>query len=111
LRFAILNPVASGSQDTDRQERLQRVRIGVTGLAVVFLMVMSAGALTRSASDESPVGDQADVQVPGGLPELVGNNLAQEDLPKEPLAELGVAPSSTPANDSTSTEGPTRKGP
>lgn len=72
------------------------MRIGATGLAAVFLLVMMAGALTHSASDEKPVQQQADVQTaPGGLPELVGNNLAAEELPKEPLAELGVAPSAT----------------
>ena len=73
------------------------MRIGLTGLAAVFLLVMGAGALTRSASDETPVQQQADVQAPSGLPELVGGNSA-EQMPKEPLAELGVAPSAQPAN-------------
>jgi hypothetical protein len=98
-----------GSQDINRQERLQRVRIGATGLAAVFLLIMMAGALTQSASDEKPVQQQADVQAaPGGLPELVGNNLAAEELPKEPLAELGVAPSATvnTTGDGGRTQGP-----
>jgi len=86
------------SNDNDRHERLQRVRIGLTGLAAVFLVIVSAGALSGSASDESPVQEQANVQAPLGLPELVGNDLAAEALPKEPLAELGVAPSSASAD-------------
>jgi len=103
--------VTAGSQDTDRHERLQRVRIGVTGLAAVFLVVMGAGALTRSASDETPVQEQADVEAPSGLPELVGNNLAAEELPKEPLAELGVAPSSVSGNNAAQADPSKRKGP
>ncbi|MBY8825989.1 hypothetical protein K7G82_27055 [Sphingomonas colocasiae] len=70
---------------------------------------MGAGALTRSASDETPVQDQADVEVPNGLPELVGNNLAAEELPKEPLAELGVAPST--GNNAAPVDPSKRKGP
>lgn len=103
--------MTAGSHDTDRQERLQRVRIGVTGLAAVFLVVMGAGALTRSASDERPVQDQADVEVPNGLPELVGNKLAAEELPKEPLAELGVAPSTASDNNAAPADPSKRKGP
>lgn len=83
----------------------------MTGLAAVFLVVMGAGALTRSASDETPVQEQADVQAPSGLPELVGNNLAAEELPKEPLAELGVAPSTTPGDNASSANPSKRKGP
>ncbi len=87
------------------------MRIGVTGLAAVFLVVMGAGALTRSASDERPVQDQADVEVPNGLPELVGNKLADEELPKEPLAELGVAPSTASDNNAAPADPSKRKGP
>ncbi len=89
----------SGPQQNNRQERLQRVRIGATGLAAVFLVVLSAGAIINSASDEPPVQRQADVEAPMGLPDIVGNDLAQEPLPQEPLAELGVAPS-TATNES-----------
>ncbi|MGH6780598.1 MAG: hypothetical protein ACREB5_00635 [Sphingomonadaceae bacterium] len=94
----------------DRQERLQRVRIGVTGLAAVFLVVLSAGALRNSASDELPVEQQADVEAPGGLPNIVGESLAAEPLPQEPLAELGVAPSTGPS-DNGAADTPQGKGP
>lgn len=99
LRALILAPVNSGPQHNDRQERLQRVRIGVTGLAAVFLVVLSAGVIINSASDEAPVQQEANVEVPMGLPDIVGNDLAEEPLPQEPLAELGVAPS-TASNES-----------
>ena len=86
--------------ETEKKERLQRVRIGATGLTAVFLVILGAGALTRSASDETPVDQTPGVETPGGLPDLTGNNSVIED-PQEPLAELGVAPgmgSSTPSN-------------
>lgn len=87
----------SGSHDTDGQERLQRIRIGITGLVAVVLVVLSAGALIRAASDEPPVAEQANVMAPSGLPDIVGENPANEDWPREALVELGVAPSTTPA--------------
>ncbi|RJF91497.1 hypothetical protein D3876_09820 [Sphingomonas cavernae] len=89
---------------------MQRVRIGVTGLAAVFLVVLSAGAIISSASDEAPVQQQANVEAPMGLPDIVGDNLAQEPLPQEPLAELGVAPS-TASNESGVTADAAGKGP
>lgn len=70
----------------EQAERLQRVRIGLTGLAAVFLVVAAAGVLTQSASEERPV------PLPTGTPAPA--NLAAE--PQEPLAELGVAPSQDP---------------
>lgn len=76
---------------------MQRLRIAVTGLAAVFLIILSAGALTNSASDETPVAQQPDVETVSGLPDIIGNQLAKEALPHEPLAELGVAPSTVPA--------------
>ena len=92
------------ASDTERHERLQRIRIGVTGLAAVFLVVMSAGVLTNSASDEAPVEQQADVETASGLPDIVGNELANEALPQEPLAELGVAPSTAPTENATAAD-------
>ncbi|MBB5686088.1 hypothetical protein [Sphingobium boeckii] len=87
--------------ETEKKERLQRVRIGATGLAAVLLVILGAGALTRSASDETPVDQTPGVETPGGLPDLTGNAGASQKT-QEPLAELGVAPSmdasSDPAN-------------
>ena len=91
--------------ETEKKERLQRVRIGATGLAAVLLVVLGAGALTRSASDEIPVDQTPGVETPGGLPDLTGNNMVM-DKPQEPLAELGVAPSTATGEPSNATQGP-----
>ncbi|HZG46621.1 MAG TPA: hypothetical protein VEZ41_10220 [Allosphingosinicella sp.] len=60
---------------------MQRVRIGLTGLGFVFVAVLLATALTGSPETEAPVSanEAAAAKV-------------QDDPPKEPLAELGVAP-------------------
>ena len=73
---------------------MQRVRIGLTGLAFVFILVM-LGAVFRTASDEEPITANSVEQ------ELrLGNAVANEQqaMPAEPLAELGVAPGSPDAN-------------
>ena len=60
-------------------ERVQRVRIGLTGLAFVFLLVLLGTAISRS-------GD------PPGPESIAGNGLANGVEPDEPLAQIGVAP-------------------
>ena len=54
--------------------------IGLTGLAVAFLLVLLGSVISRSGQ--------------GGLPPTAEEN-AQSNEPNEPLAELGVAPGST----------------
>lgn len=60
----------------------QRIRIGLTGLAFAFLLVLLGSVITRS----------------GGDSEAEGVNAAQvaenEVEPDEPLAKLGLAPGS-----------------
>ncbi|MFL6775604.1 MAG: hypothetical protein ACJ8FN_04335 [Sphingomicrobium sp.] len=54
----------------------QRIRIGLTGLAFAFLLVLLGSIVSRSSRDEV-------------------NNAAEQasaNEPSEPLAELGVAP-------------------
>ena len=54
----------------------QRIRIGLTGLAVAFLVVLLASAISRASRDDV-------------------SNAAQQaaaNEPSEPLAEVGVAP-------------------
>jgi hypothetical protein len=54
----------------------QRIRIGLTGLAFAFLLVLLGSIISRSSRDEA-------------------SNAAQHataNEPSEPLAELGVAP-------------------
>lgn len=66
---------------------MQRVRVGLTGLACVFLLVMLATALLRLADSGDATTNQASV---------VLNTAA----PAEPLAQLGVAPGNTPPDTS-----------
>ena len=55
----------------------QRIRIGLTGLAFAFLLVLLGSVISRSGSDDAP-------------PTPRSRSAANE--PNEPLAELGVAP-------------------
>lgn len=66
-------------QDPNSSERIQRVRIGLTGLAFVFLLVLLGTAVSRSGDDPAARQAQADG---------VGNAVE----PEEPLAQIGVAP-------------------
>ena len=80
-------------------KRVQRVRIGLTGLAFVFLLVL-LGAVFTSPSNEAPITPNLiETQLSGGnQAALPAANLAQ---PKEPLAELGVAPGNADDDNST----------
>lgn len=64
-------------QEPSPSERIQRIRIGLTGLAFVFLLVLLGTAVSRSSDS------------PRGMPATNGT-IAPE--PDEPLAELGMAP-------------------
>jgi hypothetical protein len=66
----------------------QRIRIGLTGLAFAFLLVLLGSIITRSSRDEA-------------------TNAAQQataNEPSEPLAELGVAPGSSETTNNTTTQ-------
>ncbi len=54
----------------------QRIRIGLTGLAFAFLLVLLGSIISRSSRDEVTSASQQ----------------AALNEPSEPLAELGVAP-------------------
>jgi hypothetical protein len=56
----------------------QRVRIGLTGLAFAFLLVLLGSVVSRSGSDDAPAN--------------AAEQAAANAAPSEPLAELGVAP-------------------
>jgi hypothetical protein len=53
---------------------MQRIRIGLTGLAFVFLLVLLGTAISRNSGEPANV------------------NASNAAEPNEPLAELGVAP-------------------
>ena len=70
---------------------MQRIRIGLSGLAFVFLFVLLFAAITRSSNDE-------------------GVNVAEVNSgePNEPLAELGVAPGQSIDNEADNVTGAER---
>ena len=61
----------------DAGSSAQRIRIGLTGLAIVFLLVLGSWAIIRSGDD--------DVQPSA-------NEQINDAEPNEPLAQLGVTP-------------------
>jgi hypothetical protein len=76
---------------------MPRVRIGLTGLACVFLLVLIAAALfgnqrvARRVAPEEPLAELG--VAPGGAPPVKPTTtITTKPLPREPLAELGVAP-------------------
>ncbi len=76
-------------QMEERHDRMQRIRVGLTGLAVILLLVLLATAIF------SQVNKQA------------GGNVAAPKQGDEPLTQLGVVPPSpengvAPANVETS---------
>jgi hypothetical protein len=73
---------------------MQRVRIGITGLAVVFLIVLLAAAVVGFRSKDR--GGEANQIAEGGN--------STKSPPTDPLAELGVAPGGT-SSESGATQG------
>ena len=66
----------------------QRIRIGLTGLAFAFLLVLLGSVISRSSRDDTA-------------------NAAQQvaaNEPSEPLAELGVAPGAAEAENNSSNQ-------
>ena len=79
-------------QDPNSSERIQRVRIGLTGLAFVFLLVLLGTAVSRSGDE--PGAAQA-------------NGLANGAEPEEPLAQIGVAPGQASSQNGAGDSAPT----
>ena len=67
----------------------QRIRIGLTGLAFAFLLVLLGSVISRSGSDERAANAE---------------NAAVNAEPNEPLAELGVAPGAGQTNNSSDSQ-------
>jgi hypothetical protein len=71
---------------------MQRVRIGLIGLSVVFLLVLLTAALFHFVTNESVIKTDA----AGNVVIINESNMAAPEQPKDPLAELGVAPGHNP---------------
>jgi hypothetical protein len=74
---------------------MQRVRVGLTGLAFVFLAVLLAAIFTRQPADEPSITANTIEQQKAGSPQGAPAPAAQTS---EPLAELGVAPGTADSN-------------
>ncbi|HVL78395.1 MAG TPA: hypothetical protein VM346_03815 [Sphingomicrobium sp.] len=91
-RLHCLEPGHSFGDDmTDRGgTSAQRIRIGLTGLAFAFLLVLLGSVISRSGSNDEPA------------PGAANTVQARDSEPSEPLAQLGVAPGAGVANNSIS---------
>lgn len=72
---------------------MQRVRVGLIGLAWIFLLVMLATTF---------------LHVAGGDLQSANSATANAAAPSEPLAELGVAPGNPDAEDGAAAPPPTK---
>jgi len=76
---------------------MQRVRIGLTGLAFVFLAVLLAAVFTSRPAGEAPItANLIEQQKAGARARPPAAPAAAQ--PTEPLAELGVTPGAESAN-------------
>lgn len=76
---------------------MQRVRIGLTGLAFVFLAVLLAMVFTREPAGEEPITENLLERQRRGEP-AAGAPAPAPAATTEPLAELGVAPGKAESN-------------
>lgn len=74
-------------ETTDKRDGMQRIRIGLTGLAGVLVLVLFAAAMLGLRS--------ADTRRPAPNGRTVDETARAVDAPKDPLAELGVIPGGT----------------
>ena len=79
----------------DAGQRMQRLRVGVTGLAAILIVVLLATAIAsgvrRNASSEMPV-----MSAPAATTAPSANGVGAVDPNAEPLAQLGAAPGGAP---------------
>jgi hypothetical protein len=75
---------------------MQRVRIGLTGLAFVFLAVLLAAIFTGGPAGEEPITANTIARQKAGARSPAPRPMAAQ--PAEPLAELGVAPGNADSN-------------
>ena len=77
----------------DPHQALQRIKVGVIGLAAVALLIALASAIIGSATRGRPVGTPAQGNLVVAMAQ--GNATAEG----EPLAQMGVAPGTANATD------------
>lgn len=83
-------PESKPAEERDRDVVTQRVRVGITGLAAVFLLTLLAASIFNMLGQDDPKG----LKLSNGT--VITNIATPQEPPKEPLAELGVAPGGAP---------------
>lgn len=88
--------LADGKDPLPKVDSMQRVRVGLTGLAFVMLIVALVSFIFNTASDEAPVVPVIDLANITQPPPVHLNSVAEEPKPAaaDPISEIGVAPSS-----------------
>lgn len=99
-RLSYISATVASSGGSEASQSMQRVRVAMTGLASVFVFIGLASAAFNYESKETAVAEAGAVR-----PDTVAN-IADPGLlnvTDEPLAELGIAPSTVPADTANST--------
>ncbi len=91
-------------QSAKASERMQRVRVGVTGLAAVVLVVAVATAIGSGVRQSA---DNAAAISPPPVVATVDKPVNATEEPTEPLAQLGAAPG-TVADEADATSTPAK---
>ncbi|MBO9714345.1 hypothetical protein [Sphingomonas sp.] len=71
---------------------MQRVRVGITGLALVLVMIGLGSVVLTSANRDDPV-EAIGASNAAVVANITDGNVMVAKTREEPLAELGVAPS------------------
>ena len=71
-------------------QTVQRVKVGMIGLAAVVLLIALASAIIGSVTRERPVPGAAQANLVAEM--AAGNSVPPASSTGEPLAEMGVAP-------------------
>ncbi|MGR6330173.1 hypothetical protein ACU5AX_13985 [Sphingomonas sp. XXL09] len=80
----------------DTSQTVQRVKVGMIGLVAVVLLIAVASAILGSATRERPIATAGSAQASVVANIAITNiDSGQTDGSGEPLAELGVAPSTS----------------
>lgn len=77
----------------DAAERMQRIRVGVTGLAAVLLVVAVATAIATGVRNSA---ETTAATAPPPVVATVAQATNAGEEPSEPLAQLGAAPGTVP---------------
>ncbi|OWK32044.1 hypothetical protein [Sphingomonas mucosissima] len=82
-------------QGASHSQAMQRVRVGMVGLAAVILLIGLASALFSAANRQQ---SSTAATSAGEVANMTATNTMAADADNEPLAQLGVAPSAAEAS-------------